>query len=94
MYLERMPSKLTQDPDSHYYFPFNVDDSGACENLQEDGKCKIYDERPKICRTEDNMRIHREQFGGNRQDYFAFNAAACKVLIRKEGMDESLIPKV
>lgn len=35
------------------YWGLEVTEEGHCANLTQDGKCKIYDSRPLICRVED-----------------------------------------
>jgi Fe-S-cluster containining protein len=59
------------------YFPYGWDEDGVCDNLTEDNKCTIYEERPLICNI--------EKFGKymelNPKEFFAQNIRACNYMM-------------
>jgi Fe-S-cluster containining protein len=69
-----------EDMESAFYFPYTCDATGACENLQPDMSCKVYNDRPLICNIDrliDKLSLDKESF-------YAENVAACNTLMDLE----------
>ena len=56
------------------HFGFDLREDGACIHLSEDNLCKIYDERPQLCRHQP-------------ETTYEHHAVACNWLQEREGMD-------
>ena len=71
-------------PETHpLYFPYNFDESGACEKLTADNKCSIYEDRPILCNVDKLL----QALPMSRIDFFNMNIDACNSL-----MDEANLP--
>ncbi len=56
---------------------------GSCRHLLKDGekyKCKIYDQRPTLCRVDKMAKIREEDMGISEEESFALAKKACRVL--------------
>lgn len=69
-------------------FPFKFDKSGQCENLDAEGKCKIYDQRPDICSVAGSYKYKE---GLTLKQWFEINARQCNTLIRAAKMPDSYL---
>ena len=79
---------IVREDETHpYYFPYTHKE-GVCENLGEDNKCKIYENRPLICRIDDLI----EYFGMDKEKYYQENIKACHKLIDSLGLGEDMKP--
>lgn len=65
------------------YFPYKWDETGKCEMLGDDNKCKVYDKRPLLCNVEAVALLLKL----DRKDFYKTNAEVCNRL-----MDEDNIP--
>lgn len=66
-------------------FPYSWDDSGKCEMLGEDNKCKVYDERPLICNVDKLMTF----FKYPEEEFYSLNRKSCN-----EMMDIDNVPQL
>lgn len=65
-------------------FPYKWDETGRCENLQDDGKCGIYDKRPNICRIE----WITEKAKLNKNNFYPELIKSCNKLMDDTGIEE------
>jgi len=80
---------VRDDPSNPYYFPFQWDESGKCENL-EGNKCKVYEDRPLIC----NIEAFLEALGLDKIDFYNVNIKSCHELVDEFGLGEEMKPKI
>lgn len=59
------------------YFPYNWDENGVCENLTEDNKCKVYENRPLIC----NVDKFAEYNKLDKNEFYKVNIRACNYMM-------------
>lgn len=71
-------------------FPYGFTESGACEMLGDDNKCKVYDTRPYICSIDQIA----ETMGFDKLTLYRANAAICNTWIEEDEMDESFKVKI
>lgn len=71
--------KSKKDP---LFFPYKWDENGVCENLTEDNKCKIYENRPLICNVEKFAEYHNL----NKKEFYAANIRACNYMMESDGV--------
>lgn len=64
-------------------FPYTWDDSGKCEMLDDDHKCKIYDDRPLLC----NVERFAEVFNLDKEEFYKVNEQACEDLQREAHLE-------
>jgi Fe-S-cluster containining protein len=79
---------VTDDTEDLMYFPYQWDENGICENLnQEDNTCNIYESRPTICNVEKIFELSK---GGpkEKQKFYKINAEQCNRMIEEDGLDE------
>lgn len=65
-----------------YSFPYSWDESGRCEMLGDDNKCKVYENRPTIC----NVDKLRKALGVSKKKFYAINIEGCHSLMKLEGI--------
>lgn len=75
-----------QRPDLDLSFPYGWDETGRCENLQEDNKCKVYESRPLICRVDEMGKA----FGMTAKDNHEMTAKHCNKIMESFKIDKSL----
>lgn len=63
--------------------------NGVCKHLDtQSNECKIYANRPMICRIETMYeKVYFRQY--SKEEFYALNIEACKVLQEKEGVDKA-----
>ena len=81
---------VTDDVSSLYYFPYKWDETGKCENLGDDNKCKIYESRPLIC----NIDAFIDALGLDRKEFHDVNIGICNKLVDEFGLGEQMKPKL
>lgn len=54
-------------------FPYDWDDSGRCEKLNENNQCSVYEDRPLIC----NVEMFAEAFNLNKEEFYKLNEQSC-----------------
>lgn len=62
-------------------FPHAVTDSGSCSQLDENNRCKVYDNRPSICGVESTWLKYHSAGEKSLADYFFEAAAICNSMI-------------
>lgn len=67
------------------YFPYNWDENGVCENLTEDNKCKVYENRPLICNVEKFAEYNKLE----KTEFYKVNIRACNYMMDIDGIDQS-----
>lgn len=67
-----------------YAFPYSWDESGKCEMLGDDNKCKVYDTRPTICDIDKMNKFYKM----SKKQFYKMNVKACHVLMKMEGIYE------
>lgn len=75
------------DPESIFFFPYTYDESGKCENLTDDNKCRIYENRPAVCNTEKM----REYYGLTQEEYNQAASKVCNHFIKEDGISEEYL---
>jgi Fe-S-cluster containining protein len=65
-------------------FPYNTDESGACEMLTASG-CSVYETRPDICNIDTMARLQ----GIPLNEYYLASAQSCNIMMAMDGLDES-----
>lgn len=66
-------------------FPYQARQDGACEQLDEAGRCRVYETRPDLC----NIETMILRTGVPRAARYALNALICNTLQEREGIDPS-----
>ncbi len=69
-------------------FPYEAKEDGSCTMLSEDGKCKVYDNRPEACNIEAMYKRFHEPLGKKRSDIFRMEAEICNTFMKADGVDE------
>lgn len=60
--------------------------NGVCRHLGENNECRIYADRPAICRVNVMYeRVYRQIY--SKEKFYALNIESCKVLQEKEQVD-------
>ena len=59
-------------------FPYEFLGNGTCTMLDEDNKCKVYDERPEVCNVQFMYDVYYNFMG--KEEYLKVSADACKFL--------------
>jgi Fe-S-cluster containining protein len=65
-------------------FPHQYNKDGVCEMLHNDG-CKVYEDRPLICRVDDLMIA----MGQDKHEWYKDNINACNEIMEEDGIDKS-----
>lgn len=67
-------------------FPYKWDETGRCEQLGEDNKCKVYENRPLLCRIDEVGELMNYEQG----EWYKMNAEACNHMMKEDKVDKSL----
>ncbi len=62
-------------------FPYKHDKDGVCEMLDEDGQCKVYDDRPGLCNIE-KIYDDNPSLAESKEDFYLATYKACNILIK------------
>ena len=74
-------------------FPYKADEAGWCEMLDDDLKCKVYENRPTLCSVENTRKLKFPNV--SKKDYYKRCEAACKVLMKEKlAMDDDEIDEI
>ena len=65
-------------------FPYRVDETGRCEMLDENNKCKVYDHRPDICNIDKMI----ELTGMDKEAAYIATANACNDFMEEDGIKD------
>lgn len=71
-------------------FPYRTDAKGACEQLDEAGRCRVYETRPLICRVDDLAAA----LGRDRLTTHLASAWACNMMQEEAGLPVTFRVKV
>lgn len=71
-------------------FPYNWDESGKCEMLDDDNRCKVYHNRPNIC----NIEWITNRIDINKEKFYNLNIETCNRLMDEDGIDKSFRIKI
>ena len=63
-------------------FPYSWDESGRCEMLGDDDKCKVYETRPLMCNVDKLMKVYNI----SKKKFYAINIEGCHRLMKQEGI--------
>ncbi len=82
-YVEKAKEKILNGDNSDLVkevasFPHDYDNTGKCEMLLQDNKCKIYNERPQICNVEKTRETHFNMV--SKESYYEIAETICKKL--------------
>lgn len=71
-------------------FPYRYDETGRCENMGDDMKCKVYNNRPDIC---DVVKTWEKHFSDKvtLPEYFIATAHLCNSMITEAKLDDSYL---
>jgi Fe-S-cluster containining protein len=79
-HIDRAESIINTKPE--YSFPYKWDESGRCEMLGEDDKCKVYNDRPTLCNIDKLLDVS----GMSKKKFYAINIKGCHDLMKEEGI--------
>jgi Fe-S-cluster containining protein len=65
-------------------FPYNTDESGACEMLTDNG-CSVYETRPNVCNIDTMARLQDIPL----DNYYLMSAKSCNMIMAMNGLDRS-----
>ena len=72
------------------FFTYKADASGACEKLDKDGKCTVYDNRPLVCNVEKMFeKFHKKKT--TRMRHYYEQAQICNVSIRNNDLPDKFL---
>lgn len=91
--LEDVKTRDSNDPFVRVFqeFPYKADENGACEKLDEDGKCTVYENRPLVCSIPRMWKKFHKPKGVTRKQHYLTEAKICNGLIRKAGLDDKFL---
>lgn len=67
-----------------YAFPYSWDETGRCEMLGDDNKCKVYDDRPTICSVDKMSKFYKM----SKKKFYKLNIKGCHALMKLDGIFE------
>lgn len=59
--------------------------NGSCKHFDQAAGCKIYAERPLVCRIDEGYQMFKHQFS-SKQDFYIANAEICNDLQESNGL--------
>lgn len=68
-------------------FPYKTDELGTCEQLDENNRCKVYDQRPLLC----NVKLAGLLLNIDPHVWFEYNIQACNKLINDAGLGKEYL---
>lgn len=73
-------------------FPYGVQNDGrSCEMLTDDGKCKVYRNRPDICNVDKQYYLNPANKGKTKKEVFLNEAKICNSWIREANLDKKYL---
>lgn len=69
-------------------FPFGITKSGACEMLNADNSCSVYDNRPLACQVKKVWEKFHAGNGLPMKDYFISTAMLCNSMMVEANVDD------
>lgn len=83
---------LVKDKFKQVNFPYQVNEKGWCEMLGEDNKCKVYNNRPDICRMEKTFyNFFSKQM--SQAEYYTMNTKLCNKWMKEDKAEERFLLK-
>ena len=73
---------------NEYDFPYKTKEDGSCEMLDENNKCKVYNNRPEVCSVEAMFKKLHSDTLKTRKEIFLQEAEICNSFIEEDGLDE------
>ena len=72
-------------------FPYKAKKDGSCEMLDEDNKCKVYDNRPEVCSI-DRMyeKVYKEEFK-SKKEFYLHEAKQCNIFVSNDKLDKKYL---
>ena len=80
----RMAEHGSVNPNNELHFPYTWDENGKCENLTEDNKCSVYENRPTMC----NIDKLQSFFGIDKTHFYKANIEACNKMMENDNIDK------
>jgi Fe-S-cluster containining protein len=71
-----------KDTNSPLYFPYHWDSKGACNKLNDQNECTVYEIRPLIC----NVEKLTEFLGYDKKEFYKENILACNKMMDEDGI--------
>jgi Fe-S-cluster containining protein len=79
-HIDRAKELINANPELN--FPYTWDETGKCEMLGEDNRCKVYDNRPLLCNIDEFMKFYEI----SKKKFYKLNINACHLLMKEEGI--------
>lgn len=65
-----------------FSFPYKWDQTGRCENLQDDNSCSIYDKRPIICNIDKVISLLKI----SKKEFYKLNIISCNKMMDEDNI--------
>lgn len=75
-----------QHIDPEFIFPYGWDESGKCDQLGEDNRCLVYENRPIMCNIDQFCNAR----GLDKKEFYKVNIEACNELMDEQNIDKKL----
>lgn len=82
---------LVQDKFKELNFPYQVNEKGWCEMLDENNKCKVYDNRPDICNIEKMSVKLKDVLKMTQREFYKKNTELCNSMINEDKLDKKYL---
>lgn len=82
---------LLKDKFKELNFPYDVNEKGWCTMLDENNKCKVYENRPVICSVEKTFDMYIEKMGMTRMQAYLSQAKSCNQFIKEDKLHEKYL---
>lgn len=82
---------LIKDKFKEINFPYDVNEKGWCTMLDENNKCKVYDNRPDVCNMEKIFYAELSKSGMTKKEAYILNTRLCNQYIREDKLDEKYL---
>lgn len=82
---------LLKDKFKELNFPYQVNEKGWCEMLDENNKCKVYATRPDICNGETMFYKVIEKTGMTMKELYLKQTILCNQMIEHDKLDKKYL---
>lgn len=82
---------LIKDRFKELNFPYDVNEKGWCTMLDENNKCKVYNNRPEICNIENMFHKLYKPLGITQKQAYLENTKICNHWIKEDKLDEKYL---
>lgn len=72
-------------------FPYDVNEKGWCTMLDENNKCKVYNNRPDICSMEKMFYSVFQKSGMTKKQTYLENTKMCNQYIKEDKLDDKYL---